>query len=350
MNRQRVNNKVRIYFLAGIAVFVCGLVLIAQYPGSAAEEGAENMVAAEEFSREEYDAVEKVFVDLVKTESPRVALAELRVGTETDERLMRSCHPIVHEIGREAYRKYQDFAESMQYRDELCNSGYLHGIIEGYFSGTDDVFEAMQTVCSRYAPHSFLALECYHGIGHGLMYYTANDLPKSLDMCAVYESNFARRQCMNGVFMENFSSDNNLHTSAYLKADDLFYPCASQKEQYKDLCYVYAPVRYLSVHTNDYVGALRWCDEAERTHRSVCAFGLGGQAMKENRHNPTFVETICGSNRKGQTEHCVDGMVNLYIQHAGSVEPAIELCGKLKKQNKKTCLSAVESQESLFAS
>ena len=47
--------------------------------------------------------------------------------------LCASCHDLVHEVGREAYKKYGDFSEAMKYQDEVCNSGYLHGYIESRF-------------------------------------------------------------------------------------------------------------------------------------------------------------------------------------------------------------------------
>jgi hypothetical protein len=30
----------------------------------------------------------------------------------------------------------------------------------------------MQTMCDQYPVGSFLSWECYHGIGHGVMFYT----------------------------------------------------------------------------------------------------------------------------------------------------------------------------------
>lgn len=38
----------------------------------------------------------------------------------------------------------------MKYQDEVCNSGYLHGIIEARFSRSDDVFADMKTMCDPY--------------------------------------------------------------------------------------------------------------------------------------------------------------------------------------------------------
>ncbi len=158
----------------------------------ASEEGeASNEEAAGELPDERYEEIKGNYLALVRDEDPGVALGQLREEIETDDALARSCHDLVHEVGREAYKKYGDFSEAMKYQDEVCNSGFLHGIIEARFSESDDVFADMRTMCDQYPPESYLSWQCYHGVGHGVMYYTANDLPRSLEMCDAFGSSFA---------------------------------------------------------------------------------------------------------------------------------------------------------------
>lgn len=306
------------------------------------------ITVAKKLSREEYDKIKEEFLAIVNNQSPKVALAELRERIKTDNALLRSCHALIHEIGHEAYVKYGHFAEAMRYQDEICNSGYLHGIIESHFSKSQDVFVAMKEVCNGYRLGSFLSWECYHGTGHGLMYYTSNDLPRSLEMCDSYDNSFASSNCANGVFMENFNTDQKLHPSKFLKADDLFYPCQEQAERHKRDCYLYAPTYYLSLKKNDYVGALGWCEGAELMCRSTCAGGVGSQAIKENINNPKFVEKICMSNKSAQVNPCIGGMIGLYINHYGSLESARKLCDQLEVSNRQTCSSSIKSSSGLF--
>ncbi len=51
-----------------------------------------------------------------------------------------------------------------------------------------------------------------------------------------------------------------------------------------------------------------------------------------------------------QVEPCVEGMVNLYLNHHGSIESARELCGRLEASNQQTCLDSVEESSKLFMS
>ena len=338
--------------LAVVAAFVLllsggGSWLMSKHFWASSDERAERM-GSMELSKEEYEQLKLEFLQLEDEQNPKIALAELRARIKTDDALLRSCHALVHEMGRAAYEKYHDFAHAMEYQDEVCNSGYLHGVIEGYFSKSADVFSAMQTVCNGYPPGKFVSRECYHGIGHGVMYYTSNDLPRSLLLCDSFESTFARAACSNGVFMENFNTDQKLHPSVFLKESDPLYPCGEQAIQHKNDCYFYALTYYLSLYRNEYVGALGWCNSAESPYQEICAQGVGSQVMKENINNPKLAEKMCMQGKPSQAASCVFGMVELYIHHYGFLEPAKKLCNELEINNRQTCHSSVEESSKLF--
>jgi plastocyanin len=342
-------------FFASIGAFFAGVyeaavTALTGAEGDTASGGEEPSGGGEEGARDaRYEKKKDELVALMKRENPRVALDRIRAEIETDDALSRSCHSLVHEIGREAYREYGDVGEAMKYRDEVCNSGYLHGIIETKFTESEDVFADMQTMCDRYPDGSFLGWQCNHGLGHGVMFYTANDLPRSLEMCDELGEDFASSNCVNGVFMENFNADQKLHLSEFLKESDPFYPCMNQAERHKTDCYVYAPTYFLSLHPEDYAGALEWCEGAEAGFGSACAYGVGTQTMKENLNDPGFVESICMGGAPEQTESCIRGMAALSVSHHGALEPARDLCARLEPMNRPACYDTVEAHAGLFA-
>jgi hypothetical protein len=180
------------------------------------------------------------------------------------------------------------------------------------------------------------------------MYYTANDLPRSLEMCDAFDSAFARTTCSNGIFMENFSADQKLHLSEYLKESDPLYPCPEQEKRHKENCYLYAPTYFLSLSREDYTGALEWCNGAEVPFRRACARGVGAQTMKENINNPKLVESACESGDPEQVEPCINGLASLYTSHYGSVESTRELCGQLEDSNQQACYGSVEANSKRF--
>lgn len=296
-----------------------------------------------------YNEVKAQLLRTLADNGPQAALDELRERSKVDASVARSCHALAHEIGNRVYEEYQDFAQAAQYQDEICNSGYLHGVIEEHFVAVPDVLAAMQEVCLPYVPGKYLSWECYHGAGHGLMFYTDNDLPKSLELCSNYTSEFARSTCVNGVFMENFNTDQKLHPSAFLKESDPFYPCRTQAAEHQSHCYLYAPTYYLSLHPGDYSGALAWCQEAFGSDAIACTRGVGSQAMKENINSPIAVEASCMEGELYQREPCIQGMVGLYINHYGALEPAHTLCGTMgDSDNKTSCEAAIAASAPLF--
>ncbi len=163
---------------------------------------------------------------IVQNQDPNVALRELQHRMDKDTYVFKNCHALAHEIGHAGYKKYNDFAVAMSYQDATCSDGYLHGVIEERFVGVTDIFGEMKKVCKNYTA---LAGRCYHGVGHGIMFYTANNLPKALTICKTY-TGMPRGRCYEGVFMENFISGTKAHPSSYLDPKNPMYPCPSEPD------------------------------------------------------------------------------------------------------------------------
>lgn len=296
----------------------------------------------------EYNNVRDELIAVVDRKDPKAALEVLAKRIETDPKVLRACHPLVHEIGRRAYKKYQDFTQAMNYLTDLCNTGYLHGVVEQYFDSTPtDIFTAMKSICTT-AQTAADQVRCYHGVGHGLMYFTANDLPKSLILCRSY-TNVAHENCAQGVFMENFNTDRKLHPSEYLKENDPFYPCNEPvSASYKAICYYYAPRFYVSVHHDAFREALAWCQTGDEEYQSSCENGLGAVTMKLLMHKPKDVENICMSGAPSQIRACIDGMVGYYVYSYNSIEKGKALCELLDQSNKDSCYSALNGRPELL--
>jgi len=148
--------------------------------------------------------------------------------------------------------------------------------------------------------------------------------------------------------MENFNTDQKLHPSRYLNPDNPFYPCASQPTFYKAICYFYAPIYFLSLRNDDYVGAMRWCQSAPKGYPSACTDGLATRIMKQNINNPKLVEQVCVSGVKKQVNPCIDGMVSYYVVNFNSASSARNMCQKLAPEHRGQCLRSVNARLSLF--
>ncbi len=300
-------------------------------------------MATDASDQEKYNRIKVEYIDLLKKQNPSAALSLVEQRVEKDEWLMNHCHPLVHEIGHEAYKKYKDFNQSMKYLNDVCNTGYMHGVIEEYFVNVDDVFAVLETMCTGLDTG-----RCLHGVGHGLMYYTGNKLPKSLEYCAALKTGEAISYCAGGVFMENFNTDMKLHPSEYLDPKDPFFPCPTQQERFKLTCYYYAPTYYLALHDDDFTAAFAWCNTAEASRQGTCVRGVSSRATKLHINNPLWVEDLCMKASSLHQTDCIDGLIGFYINHYDSTLQGKILCGKMQDENQTACYNGIKRRASAF--
>jgi len=297
--------------------------------------------------KETYQTVKKILLSVLRNENPKKAIETLRLLSKKNDTIASSCHPLAHELGQKTYEKYHDFQKAMTYQDDICNSGYIHGVIEAYFQNTNEILSDMKHVCLTQKKTGYMQWQCSHGIGHGVMLYTQNDLPKAITLCHSLSQTNDIKNCINGVFMENFNTNQKIHPSEYLKKNDPLYPCSDQKEQDKSTCYYYAPTYYLSLHKNDYTRALKLCRQTKE-YQDSCTAGVGGQAMKNDMNHPLLVESICMKAPVAQVSPCIVGMIGIYINHYASLKPADKLCDKLQKPNITTCKQVIKNESRNF--
>ncbi|MBI1863055.1 hypothetical protein HYS00_02975 [Candidatus Microgenomates bacterium] len=289
-------------------------------------------------SQHAYAKMKVKLFTLVDQQNPRIAIEWLKKQMETDPNARGFCHELLHETGRHAYGKYHDFTKALSYRDEVCVAGYIHGVIEAYFKSSADLFTSIKMVCADHPGGKYITWECYHGVGHGLMYYTDNNVPASLDYCESYDTPFARSACANGVFMENASADHDNHPSKFLKSEDAFYPC--DVFPYKSDCYMNAPVRFLATHNNDYRRAFTWCHDAHE-YESDCIYGVASQMTRRNMGHEEEMQTMCASLTSPKNGTCIKSMVVWYITYYGRLNEARSLCDRLHQSNKPLCKKVV---------
>lgn len=329
-----MNNTETIYITLalGVAILVVGIsTVILNEENSSHDHSTHSHEKAQAATLppDEYDELKKKYARIVKKKEAGDALRQFREDIQKDADISSVCHPLVHSIGHAAYEKYKNFGQAMWYQDDVCNNGYMHGVIELYFSQAEDITDAMFSVCESYADGSYNQWQCYHGLGHGFMFHTDNHLPDSVAYCDEYDNEFKRSACVNGVYMENFNALDKVHPSDYLNIRDPDYPCDGQPNEYRATCYLYAPTYYLNLHPGDYAGALTWCDEHNRQDEYSCSSGVGMQAMKENIDNVEYVLQACRQGKKDQIIACISGASSYPVFHFGNLSAALERCDKM---------------------
>ena len=235
----------------------------------------------------QFSCLEQGFGNLSYEKGPKVALAEFDRQIASDPEIERNCHRIAHMIGAAALVRYDGrvgkaFAEG----SASCWSGYYHGILERAYKdvGSDELGPVSRELCSDADVRrtAFIAYQCVHGLGHGLMLYTNYDLPRSLSVCDELATSWDQTSCTGGVFMENISSSYGIK-SKWLRDDDPIYPCKTVAERHKLYCYLMVTSRILPFVNYDFAKAGQMCRKSDKAWVATCFQSLGRDASGTTR-------------------------------------------------------------------
>ncbi len=291
-----------------------------------------------------FTCLEQAFGNLAYDEGPKPALAEFDRRIAADPEIERNCHRIAHMMGAAALVRYDGrvgkaFAEG----SASCWSGYYHGILERAFRDVepDDLTATARVLCddADVRRTAFIAYQCVHGLGHGLMIYTGYDMPRSLETCDGLATSWDQTSCTGGVFMENLSSSYGI-TSKWLRDDDPLYPCNSVAERHKLYCYLMVTSRILPLEGWDYGKAAAWCRKAETGWVATCFQSLGRDASGQTRGNVSEILAIC-SKGGDMTRECVYGAARDLTSQDSGASRAAKLCTRAAAAQRSYCFFGI---------
>jgi cytochrome c553 len=279
----------------------------------------------------DYACYKQAFGNVAYYEGPKRALADLAAAMRSNPVVDGGCHQIAHEIGHAAYARYHDdAAKALANGSMTCWSGYYHGVIERAFGGVPraKVAARARTLCAgaELRTSTFLLYQCVHGLGHGLMIYSRNDLPYSLRVCDRLATVWDQSSCTGGVFMQNFlPGPMQLAPTKWLSKTNLIYPCNAVAERDKLYCYLMVTSRILPEVDYRWPVAVRWCRRSERAWVTTCFQSLGRDASGFTVQNPPRIVSIC--RQAGDMEReCVYGAARDLTANDANARRATRLC------------------------
>ncbi|MDQ2984552.1 MAG: c-type cytochrome [Actinomycetota bacterium] len=240
---------------------------------------------------------QQAFGNIAFRQGPEKALALLDKDSRKMHTVTVECHPISHAIGHAGLARYHgNAAQALGHGGMTCASGYYHGVIEIAFAGVprSKVSGKARRMCSGsdIRAKEFIAYQCVHGLGHGLMVYSRDDLPYSLRVCERLETGWDQTSCDGGVFMQNVVPTMGLR-SKWLKANDLIYPCNWVARRHKLYCYLLATSRILPAVKFNWTKAAAWCRKSEPGWVATCFQSYGRDASGSTQLNARKTNAIC---------------------------------------------------------
>lgn len=247
-----------------------------------------------------------------------------------------NCHDLAHEVGRIAFDAFGPITFALSLHE--CQSGALHGSLEALFAarGTASLAADVSVVCSQ-ADNPFILHQCLHGIGHGVMAWTAYELHDALELCDLMHTQYNQSSCNSGVFMENVVgglSGLMGHTTEYLQDDDPHFPCDAVEQRYVADCYFYQTSHMLKVFDYDYARIARACSEAPEQARGHCYASYGRDVGAATRGDPAAAVEYCGHAPDGPHRvGCIRGAVQDRFWEKTGADEAAAFCAMLGEES-----------------
>lgn len=285
----------------------------------------------------------QAFGNIAYRDGPEKALALLQKDDTTMPSVHADCHQITHTVGHAGLAYYKgNPAAALAHGAMTCNSGYYHGVIELSFGGKTraQVIRIARALCtgSAVTKNDFLLYQCVHGLGHGLMIYSGDDLPFALRACDKLTTSFDRVSCTGGVFMQNLMPG--MITTRYLKASDPLYPCNAVAERYKLYCYLEVTSVILPHVHWDWRKAAAWCRRAEKNWITTCFESFGRDAAGASIYNPPKTVELC-SNAGDMEGECLYAAARDYANNYAGGTQAAALCRASPSRFRSRCFEGV---------
>ena len=300
--------------------------------------------------------VEQAFGNIAYYRGPARALAtfDAKYGDFSDP----NCHRVAHAIGSASLaRNTGDVGKTFAQGSSSCFSGYYHGVLERSLVGVrgyqpDALGAVARDLCSEVEAEAsvWLAYQCLHGLGHGLMITTGYTLPLSLKVCDRLGTPWARTSCNGGVFMENISTLYGFK-SRFVRDDDPVYPCNAVAEEDKIKCYEIVTSRILRVVDGDWAETASYCAAAERNWVSACFRSLGRDSAGQAHEDPLKIIEFCAEARAAGGEGtCIDGAARAMTGNFKNGKPAADLCDMADSRYREQCYYGIGTVMGLYGS
>ena len=290
------------------------------------------------------ECLDILFREALKKSTTLEVLQLIQRYEKEDAELRRDCHPVVHAIGRETYRTKGTIHDSFSACDQTCHSGCYHGSVERFLRG-EDIYAQANTHPSAAELKQKAALacdpkladrfrfQCFHGLGHALLFFTRYQLIPALDVCDALPNGWSQSSCYGGVFMENVS--NATPELRDLSATDYHYPCDKVAAKYRSECYVMQTSRMSEMGlTTEKI--FQECDKSGE-YRLQCAVSAGRDLSNYVRAGQ--VQTTaqkCQAAGGEFKQACIRGVVYALVDNTWDGRYAMPFCAALTNGSDQT--------------
>jgi hypothetical protein len=188
----------------------------------------------------------------------------------------------------------------------------------------------------------WVAWQCVHGIGHGLLIAYDYELPDALTGCERLSRGWDVDVCANGVFMENVHPSLPGASRAWVSESDPEVPCNRVAERHRPACYQYAAGRVIKIG-GSLAEASGVCLSFTPAWIDTCLDGLGRVVGANSNYRPSEVDTLCAGARE-RAWVCVSGAaVDSFQNDTSDLPRAGTICSLLAGDSLARCWRSLGS-------
>ena len=291
------------------------------------------------------ECLDRLFRSALETLKPAQLLRSVQQYEDSDPALRLSCHPVVHALGREIFRLKGTIHDAFAACDQTCHSGCYHGAVERFLRGDgaqterarhvsqDELTRKASAACDPRVPLR-IYFQCLHGLGHAIMYFTQNQLDKSLQTCDTLPEDWSRDSCYGGVFMENVASST--PDKRDVSPTDYHYPCDRVDARYRGACYLMQTWRMEEMGLT----TERLFDECAKAgpFETQCAQSIGRDLSNAARGGDSrMAAEKCGRAQGEGRRACIRGVIYALIDNTWDSSYALPFCAALHEEDIAYC-------------
>ncbi|MBI3577166.1 hypothetical protein HY086_03970 [Candidatus Gottesmanbacteria bacterium] len=257
-------------------------------------------------------------------------------------------HAMVHVFGESLFQTIG--LRGLTSCDDTFGYGCFHGFL-GSALGAKGLAAAPAIVSACKEKYGEEAVECFHGLGHGLLTYLGiGKLEPTLSVCGSIGSQTGQKSCATGVFMEyNFPTMESLNGKPTVRKAQVnpHEPCSSLPLVYQDSCYLYQANWWLVVYGYDYQKVGELCGQAKDSNaQQVCFEGMGFTTAAVNNYQVDTIRSDCGKlSSQSWDMLCRVGAGMGILREKKERQQALALCLGLGQREQLECVVKLEREE-----
>lgn len=257
------------------------------------------------------------------------------------------CHLLAHKISQAAFWKYD---KNVGYILRQCSpiscasNGCYHGALIEWTLTTPDFLAKLDEVCREPSDNPYTSTEkinCYHGLGHGIMQWLKNELPEALEKCGIISDASGREFCIHGMFHENSLADLE-HPSKYIDPKRPLYPCADIPEKYRTLCYNAVGANVIKFAGSSQA-AFQLCDTVPELQYAEVCYRSVANILAEPGADPEKLIATCETEGKRFRQTCLQTMLSGILTNNPHAEntAARTFCESLAEHEQASCYGQI---------